>query len=282
MESRADRRRSLWGEKARGTASGRAAEMSAAPLDAALYPARVMHRRHVKPFYRFVYRIFYILVDIDRLDDIARRTGGFSVDGFNLTSLRRRDFGDQSGDLRGWAERVLALHGVDLQGGRIRLLALPRLLGYGFNPISLWYCDHADGTPRAVIAEVHNTFGERHHYVLASGGERLAYDTPHTKEKCFHVSPFFNLDGRYHFTLSAPDARLRVAIHETRDDAPLMDAILAAERKPFSTSTLLSYSLRMPWMALKVMLGIHWEALKLWLRGARYHPKPAPPDHETS
>jgi uncharacterized protein len=249
---------------------------------AALYPARVMHRRHVAPLYRFVYRIFYVLIDIDRLDEVAHKVRGFSVDRFNLASLRRRDFGDQSGNLRGWAEALLATHGVTLQGGRIRLLALPRLLGFGFNPISLWYCDHADGTPRAVIAEVHNTFGERHHYVLASGGEPLAYEGPHTKEKCFHVSPFFDLVGRYQFALSAPDERLRVAIHETRDDAPLMDAILAAERKPFTTGTLLSHSLRMPLMTLKVVVGIHWEALKLWLRGARYHPKPSPPNHESS
>jgi uncharacterized protein len=250
--------------------------------DAALYPARVMHRRHVKPFYRFVYRIFYVLVDIDRLDAIAAGSRWFSVDRFNLASLRRRDFGDQSGDLRGWAERTLAAFNVRLAGGRIRMLALPRILGYGFNPITLWYCDHADGSPRAVIAEVHNTFGERHHYVLASDGKPLAYDAVHAKEKCFHVSPFFDLVGRYHFTLSSPDDRLRVLIHETRDDAPLMDATLAAERHDFTDRILLSHILRMPWMTVKVALGIHWEALKLWLRGAKFHRKPPPPDHETS
>lgn len=258
------------------------AGVGAAVSDAALYPARVMHRRHVKPFYRFVYRIFYLLVDIDKLDAIAARTRGFSVDHFNLASLRRRDFGDQSGDLRGWAEGVLAERGVQLGGGRIRLLALPRLLGWGFNPIAIWYCEHADGDLRAVIAEVHNTFGERHHYVLASDGKPLAYDQPHAKDKNFHVSPFFDLVGRYHFTLSAPAERLRVAIHETREGAPLMDAILAAERVALTSGSLLSHSLRMPWMTLKVVLGIHWEALKLWLRGARYHAKPSPPEHETS
>ena len=256
--------------------------MNAAPTDAALYPARVMHRRHVKPIYRFVYRIFYVLVDIDRLDAIAARVRGFSVDRFNLASLRRRDFGDRSGNLRGWAEGVLASHGLPLVGGRIRLLALPRLLGFGFNPISLWYCDDRHGTPRAVIAEVHNTFGERHHYVLASDAEAFSYEQTHIKNKCFHVSPFFDLEGRYHFTLTAPGARLRLAIHETRGDTPLMDATLAAERLPLTSRTLLVQGLKMPWMTLKVVAGIHWEALKLWLRGARYHPKPSPPNHESS
>lgn len=250
--------------------------------DGALYPARVMHRRRVAPFYRFIYRIFYLLVDIDRLDALDRRLWGFSVDRFNWVSLRRRDFGDRSGNLRGWAEGVLAGAGIDLAGGRIRLLALPRLLGYGFNPISLWYCDHADGTPKAVIAEVHNTFGERHSYLLASDGGPFPYDQVQDKDKCFHVSPFFDLVGRYHFRLSEPGARLRVAISETREGTPIIDTTLAAERVQLTTGKLLLHVLRMPWMTVKVIAGIHWEALKLWLRGARFHRKPAPPPHETS
>jgi uncharacterized protein len=256
--------------------------MTLPPDTGALYPARIMHRRHVPPFYRWVYRLFYLLIDIDRLDAVATGLRLFSVDRFNLVSLRRRDFGDQSGDLRGWAERTLAQHGVEVAGGRIRLLCLPRIFGYGFNPISVWYCEHSDGSLRAIIAEVHNTFGERHHYVLASGGSPLPYQRAVEKEKCFHVSPFFDLQGRYRFTISEPGTRLRVAIHETRDGAPLMGATLAAEQRTLSDAQLLSHVLRMPWMTLKVMLGIHWEALKLWLRGARFHTKPTPPEHESS
>ena len=256
--------------------------MTPPTADGLLYPARVAHRRRVAPLYRFVYRIFYLLVDIDQLDALNRRLRGFSVDRFNLVSLRTRDFGDGSGDLRGWAERQLAAAGIDLAGGRIRLLVLPRILGYGFNPISVWYCDHADGHTRAVIAEVHNTFGERHSYLLASGEGPFAYDQVQDKDKCFHVSPFFDLVGRYHFRLSPPETRLRVAIHETRDGTPIIDTVLAAERASLTSSNLLLHVLRMPWMTLKVIAGIHWEALKLWLRGARFHRKPAPPDNEIS
>lgn len=249
--------------------------------DGALYPARVAHRRHVAPLYRFVYRIFYLLVDIDRLDALAQRLRWFSVDRFNLVTLRRGDFGDQTGDLRSWAERTVAAYDVSLDGGRILLLALPRVLGYGFNPISLWYCHHADGSLRAVITEVRNTFGERHSYVLASGGSPLPYDIEQSKEKCFHVSPFFDVAGRYRFRLSPPDERLRLVINETRGDAPLMDATLAAERHALTDSALLSHVLRMPWMTVKVILGIHWEALKLWTRGATFHRKPPKPKFET-
>jgi len=239
-----------------------------------LYPARVMHRRRIAPLYRFVYRVFYLLVDIDRLDELQRRLSFFSQDRFNLLSLHRRDYGDGVG-LRPWAEGLLRGQGIELDGGRIRLLTLPRVLGWSFNPISMWYCEHRDGRLRAVIAEVRNTFGEKHCYVLASGDAPLPYEQAYEKDKCFHVSPFLDRVGRYRFELGEPGERLRVAIHESRDGVPVMDATLAGERRALSDAALLGQLLRMPWMAVKVVAGIHWEALKLWLRGAGYRPKPA-------
>jgi DUF1365 family protein len=246
-----------------------------------LYPARVMHRRLVAPLYRFVYRVFYLLVDIDRLDQLHHSLRFFSYNCFNLLSLRDDDYGDGR-SLRAWAENLLRGAGIELAGGRVRLLTLPRVLGFAFNPMSLWYCEHADGSLRAVIAEVNNTFGEKHCYLLASDGAPFAYEDMHEKEKCFHVSPFFDLKGRYRFTLDAPDERLRVAIHETRDGVPILDATLAGERHALTDGAMLKQVLAMPWMTLKVVAGIHWEALKLWLRGARFHAKPAPPAHEVS
>ena len=244
-------------------------------MDGALYRTRVMHRRLVPPFYRFVYRVFYVLVDIDRLEALAARLRFFSYNGFNLLSLRDRDHGDGR-ELRVWAESLLFEQGIELAGGRIRLLAFPRVLGWAFNPISLWYCEHLDGSLRAVIAEVNNTFGEKHSYVLASGGAPWPYEQAMEKDKVFHVSPFFDRVGRYRFTLSAPEARLRVAIHETREGLPILDATLAGERRTLSDAAILGQVLRMPWMAVKVVAGIHWEALKLWLRGAKFHRKPEP------
>ncbi|HEY0913914.1 MAG TPA: DUF1365 domain-containing protein [Solimonas sp.] len=240
-----------------------------------LYPARVMHRRRIAPLYRFVYRVFYLLVDIDRLPELQRRLRFFSLDRFNLLSLRTRDYGDGRG-LRPWAEDCLRRHGIEPDGGRIRLLTLPRVFGWAFNPISLWYCEHRDGSLRAVIAEVRNTFGERHSYLLASGGAPMPYEQVHDKDKCFHVSPFLDRAGQYRFELGEPGERLRVAIHESRDGVPVMDATLAGQRRELSDAALLRQVLRMPWMAVKVVAGIHWEALKLWLRGAGYRSKPAP------
>lgn len=240
-----------------------------------------MHRRHVAPFYRFVYRIFYLLLDVDRLDELHLKRRFFSHNRRNLLSICDRDHGDGKG-LRAWAERMLTGAGIALDGGRIRLLCMPRVLGMSFNPISIWYCEHRDGTLRAVIAEVNNTFGERHSYLLASGGAPLAYLSPQDKDKCFHVSPFFDLVGRYRFTLSEPGETLRVIINETRDGVPILDATLAGERRELTDAAMLKQVLAMPFLMLKVVAGIHWEALKLWLRGAKFHSKPPPPAQELS
>ena len=250
---------------------------------ATLYVARVSHRRRIAPLYRFVYRLFYFLFDIDRLDEAATGLRLLSHNRFNVLALHDRDHGDGSGgSLRKWAENLLRQREIELDSGRIRLLCIPRLLGFAFNPISLWYCEHADGTLRAVIAEVRNTFGEKHCYVLASGGAPMTYEEPWDKDKCFHVSPFFDRVGRYRFLLSRPDERLRVVIHESREGQPILDATLAAERRELSDGTILRQVLRMPGTTIKVVAAIHWEALKIWLRGARFHRKPPPPEHEVS
>jgi uncharacterized protein len=143
---------------------------------AALYPSLVMHRRLVAPLYRFVYRVFYIVWDIDRIDEAVSGLRLMSRNRFNVLAIHDRDHGSGApGGLRSWAETLLQSAGITLDGGRIRLLAFPRLFGFAFNPISMWYCEHRDGTLRAVIAEVRNTFGEKHCYLLASGGEPMPY-----------------------------------------------------------------------------------------------------------
>ncbi|MDP9142927.1 MAG: DUF1365 domain-containing protein [Pseudomonadota bacterium] len=253
----------------------------AASPDGALYLARVMHRRHVAPVYRFVYRVFYLLVDVDRLDALSARLRFFSFNRFNLISLHARDHGDGQG-LRAWAEATLRAQGVAAAGGRIRLLAFPRVLGMGFNPISLWYCEHRDGSLQAVIAEVNNTFGEKHSYVLDNAGAPFVYDQSVDKDKRFHVSPFFDRSGSYRFTLSEPGDRLRVVIKQRREGQLSLDATIAGERRALSDSGIAWQVLRMPLMAAKVVVGIHWEALKLWLRGAVFHGKPPQIDPKIS
>lgn len=248
-----------------------------------------MHRRRVAPFYQFVYRLFYLLLDVDRIDEIDRSLRWFSRNRFNLLSLRDADYGaGERGGQRAWAEALLASAGI-AAGGRIRLLTLPRVLGFAFNPISLWYCDGTDGRLAAVIAEVRNTFGEKHAYLLADPAsgpasvvEGRAYEWVQEKDKCFHVSPFFDLVGCYRFGLDRPGEQLTVMIHETRNGEPILDAALSGRRRELRDGVIVGQVLGMPWMTMGVVFGIHWQALKIWLRGARFHRKPAPPTNEVS
>ena len=250
---------------------------------AALYRVRVMHRRLVAPRYRFVYRLFYLLVDLERLPELSSRLRLFSLNRFNLVSLREADHGDRGvTPLRDWIGRLLEGRGIRLDGGRVRLLTLPRVLGFAFNPISLFYCEHADGTLRAVVAEVRNTFGERHCYVLSAGGAPMAAEHAEDKDKRFHVSPFLDVAGRYRFRLGAPREGVRVHIRELDGESPVLDASLAGERVALTDAALLAAVARMPWVTLKVVVAIHWEALKIWLRGARFFSKPPPPAHGVS
>lgn len=250
---------------------------------ASLYRTAVLHRRLVAPLHTFVYRLFHLLVDIDRLDELSRNLRWFSHNRFNLVSIYDRDHGGRSpGGLRSWAETHLRSAGIEPDGGRIRLLCLPRICGHAFNPISLWYCERRDGSLRAVIAEVRNTFGERHSYLLQNGGKPVVWESPMHKDKAFHVSPFFDLVGQYEFRVATPGTGLRVQIHETRLGEPLLDAIVTGQRRPLTDRALLAEVLKMPLMTLKVVAGIHWEALKLWLRGATFHSKPQPPQTELS
>lgn len=255
---------------------------NAACEDAVLYSARVMHRRRVAPFYRFVYRVFYVLLDVDRIAETARRHRLFSYNRFNLLSVFDADHAVAPGGLRAWVDRSLAERGIRLHGGRVRLLCMPRVLGFVFNPISLFYCEDAAGELRAVIAEVRNTFGERHCYVLEADGAPLAWDAPLDKTKRFHVSPFLAVEGAYRFRLQRPDGRLRVAISAHGPDGPLLDTVLSGQARAFDAPHILRTAAAMPWMTLKVVAAIHWQALKIWLRGARFHRKPQPPPQETS
>jgi DUF1365 family protein len=257
--------------------------MSVSPDQACVYHAEVMHQRFFSAAYRFRYRVFSLLLDIDAIERVAAGSRVFSHNRFNLLSFHDADHlppGEHS--LRGWAERVLAADGIDGSRLRIRLLCFPRVLGLVFNPLSLWYCERADGQPAAVIAEVRNTFGERHCYLLRPrrGGAEWPLRDSHAKD--FHVSPFIGMHARYDFRLSRPDRQLRVAIREYQGDRLMLVATQTGERRPFTSAELLRQALRVPLQTLKVVAAIHWQALKIWRQGERFHRKPAPPMHEVS
>ena len=245
-------------------------------MNSQLYIGTVMHRRQDRHAYRFVYKVFSLLLDLDELPRLGRRLRLFSHNRFNLFSVCDRDHGPRDGTpLRPWAEQYLLLQGIDLQGGRIRLLCFPRLLGYVFNPLSLWYCEHRDGSLRAVICEVRNTFGEMHHYLLAAPDRGpLDWSAEHRVRKVFHVSPFMAPDMEYRFHIQEPGEWLRFYIDERHEDTHIFKASLNAMRAPLADSRLMLSALLIPLLPFKVLAAIHWHALKLWLRGAKFFRMP--------
>lgn len=246
-----------------------------------VYFTRVMHRRLFPVQYRFVYPVFSLLLDLDLLDRVPSRL--LSVGRFNLLSFRPQDHGPRDGSpLKPWVEELLAGRGIELAGGRVQLLCMPRILGYGFNPISLWYCHHADGRLRAVVAEVNNTFGEHHFYLLANGGRPIVWPLHGEAVKCFHVSPLIGMEARYRFRLSRPNDALAVLIREYQDGRLMLVASQTGHGEPLSDRALLRALARTPLMTFKVMAAIHWQALKIWLKGAPIFSKPEPPRQEVT
>ena len=251
-------------------------------MTADLYVGEVMHRRSRPKAYEFVYRVFNILVDIDALDDDAGALRLFSHNRFNLFSFHDRDHGPRDGTpLRPWIERHLADAGLSHASAEIRLLCMPRVLGYVFDPISIYYCSDADGRLGAILYEVKNTFGDQHGYLFpVSPGAGAPQD--HIADKIFHVSPLIAMNARYRIRTAAPDERLAVLIRESDDDGEFLVATLTGDRRDLTDRALLGRFFRIPFLTLKIMAAIHFEAIRLMLRGVKYTRRPEPPAEEVS
>jgi DUF1365 family protein len=218
-------------------------------------------------------------LDLDELERLDRSVPGFTVDRPGPVSFHARDHGPRDGSpLRPWIEQHLADAGIDLEGGPIRILSFPRILGYVFNPLSVWYCHGPDGALRALLYEVSNTFGEQHSYLVPVDNGMAAGSTVRSAfEKELFVSPFIDMDAMYEFRTRVPDERLAVVVRETTREGHLLDAALTARRVPLDGPHLASAFVRHPLLTGKVIGGIHWEALKLWLKGAPYRRRGRPP-----
>ncbi len=230
-----------------------------------------MHARFAPKAHRFQYRIFYFALDLDEIDDLAARLTFFSVNRPNAYSFREADFlpTDQPGSTT-LKERVVAFaaqHGVDLSGGRVQLVMLPRIFGYIFNPISLYFCFDRDGSPAAAIAEVTNTFREVKPYFLAADDEarttgRFRVRTP----KHFYVSPYSDVDVCFDFNLRFPGSALSVRIDDYCGRERTLATVLVGQRRELTSLRLAWFTLKYPLLTLRIIALIHWHAFLLWLK----------------
>lgn len=232
----------------------------------AIYEGPVVHERLRPRRHRLSYRVFSLLLDLDELTALDNTHKVFGFNRWSLLSFWNRDHGDGSGKpLRPWIEGQLMEAGLHPDGGPIRVLCYPRILGYAFNPLTVYYCYGRDGTPTAILYEVGNTFGERHTYVIPVEDATRPV-IRQSCDKAFYVSPFLPMECSYHFRMVVPGSSAIIAIRQEDEDGLVFAASFNGHRSEFSTETLLRALARYPSMIFKIIAGIHWEAFRLWLK----------------
>jgi DUF1365 family protein len=250
--------------------------VTAAPV---LYSGVVTHLRRRPREHRLVYRIYSLLLDLDRLEATAKGLKFLSLDRFNLFSFYSRDRGDRSGrPLRQQVEATLRAAGLETDGGAILLLTMPRVLGFAFNPLSVFYCHDKSGRLTAILWEVDNTFGERHAYLIPVEADPTGVEIRQSCAKDFFVSPFMDMKLSYAFRFNAPDDLLRLVIDVSDDKGSLLVARYQAHRQALTDANLLRLFFSLPLLPLRVVGGINWEAVKLLSKGVRWRRKPPPPE----
>lgn len=255
-------------------------------LQSRFYKGMVSHRRLRPKEHRLAYAMTSMLVDIDELPQLDHQSRLFAWNRFAPVSFYDKDHGPRDGSpLRPWIEQQLQAAGIDLEGGRISLLCYPRLFGYVFNPLSIWYCYHQDGSPRTIMYAVNNTWHEQHCYLIpvdADGNPDHAGMLRHSCDKDFFVSPFMPMEARYDFAISQPGKRCKIGIRLHQNNDTLLTATFTGHRQAFDRATLWRLAAGTPFMTLKVMAGIHWEALKIWLKGMKIFDHPDKPQDTVS
>jgi DUF1365 family protein len=246
-------------------------------LRSCLYECTVMHHRLTPKENRFTYGLFLFCLDLDEIDTVCAKTRGLSHNRFNFYTFKDRDHLTVLGggdSVKQNLAAYLAQHGVDFpENGRAILLTLPRVLGYIFNPVSFYFCFDAEGTPLCALAQVGNTFGEMKPYLFAApdadGVFRLR--TP----KHFYVSPFSALDLDFDFKLRVPKSALEIHINDLQGESTVLLSSLTGTQVPLTTARLAWLTIKFPFVTLKVIFLIHWQALLLWLKRLPYHAKSA-------
>jgi DUF1365 family protein len=265
-------------------------------MNSCLYECRVLHARFAPRPHRFLYRIFLFAIDLDELAALHRRVPFFSAGRANLYSFRDTDFfpsgeplhnrtpaardrpADSAASLKARVVAHLADRGIDLTGGRVVLVALPRVAGYLFNPVSFYFCSDRTGAPVAALAEVTNTFKEMKPYLLGPATQAAARGEFRLRvPKHFYVSPYSDVDVAFDFTLRTPGDRLSIQIDDYVGDTRTLTSHLSGTRQELTGARLAWFTLKYPLITLRVISLIHWHALLLWLKRVPWFAKAARP-----
>ena len=236
-------------------------------MNSCIYNGVVTHTRF-KPVKHFLkYKTFSLLIDLDEINQLDRSINIFSHNKFNIFSFYDKDHGERDGsDLKEWVLKNISKFNIKGEINKVKILCYPRVFGYVFNPLSIFYC-YQDGELKVVFYEVKNTFNEQHTYIFKVKDSNVVTQTC---KKKFYVSPFMNMDTYYSFRLLNPNEKLSVSIKQTDKKDTILTAVQTGERKDFNLKQLVINFFRYPLMTIKIISAIHFEALLLWKKGAIY------------
>ena len=237
-------------------------------MTSSIYNGTVIHKRFKPKVHFFKYKVFSLLIDLSELNDLEKKINFFSYNKFNLISFFDKDHGDRDGSsLIEWVKRNLKENKINSDNIKIKLLCYPRILGYVFNPLSVFYIYDKDEKLISILYEVKNTFGEQHTYIFKMENNNLLN---HGCKKKFHVSPFIEMDCNYFFKILKPGEKISVIIDQYQTDEKILYASQDGQRVDFNTKELIKSYLKHPLMTFKIISAIHFEAFKLWVKGIKF------------
>ena len=237
-------------------------------MTSSIYNGTVIHKRFKPKKHFFKYRVFSLLIDLNDLRDLNKNISFFSYNTFNLISFYDKDHGARDGSsLVKWVKKNLRENNINSDNIRIKLLCYPRIFGYVFNPLSIFFVYDKKENLVSILYEVKNTFGEQHTYIFKTENNDLLQ---HSCSKKFHVSPFIEMNCNYFFKSLKPAEKILVVIDQYQLDEKILFASQDGNRVDFSSWELLKSYLKHPLMTFKVISAIHFEAFKLWAKGIRF------------
>ena len=237
-------------------------------MNSSIYNGTVIHKRFKPKIHFFKYKVFSLLIDLSDLNYLNKKISFFSYNGFNLISFFDKDHGDRDGSsLIDWVKKNLTENNINSENIRIKLLCYPRIFGYVFNPLSVFFVYDYNENLISVLYEVKNTFGEQHTYVFKAENNNLLQ---HNCSKKFHVSPFIEMNCNYFFKILRPSDKISVVIDQYQSNEKILFASQDGKRVDFNSKELLKSYLKHPLMTFKIISAIHFEAFKLWIKGIRF------------
>ena len=238
-------------------------------MTSSIYNGTVIHKRFKPKTHYFKYSVFSLLIDLSELNYLSKKIKFFSHNKFNLVSFYEKDHGNRDGSsLIFWVKKNLKDNNINSENVKIKLLCYPRILGYVFNPLSVFYIYDENEKLICILYEVKNTFGEQHTYIFKVDNDQNLYQ--HNCSKKFHVSPFIEMNCKYFFRLLKPGEKISVIIDQYQTNEKILYASQDGQRVDFNTKELIKSYLKHPLMTLKIISAIHFEAFKLWVKGIKF------------